>query len=76
MPELKEWQNMEIILKQHPARWMLWEAQPTEEITARLKNVGVIPIVLYPLANRPSQGDFLSVMRDNIARLGVIDENN
>ncbi len=74
MPELSEWQNMEILLQQHPATWMLWEAQPTDEIIARLAQLGLRSIVFYPLERRPAHGDFLSVMRDNIGRLSAIVE--
>ena len=69
IPELGEWQNMEVILKQYPAKWMLWEAPPLNETTESLLKMGVKPVVFYTLSNRPLNGDFMSIMNENIKRL-------
>ena len=61
------------MLREHPATWMLWEAEPRGESVERLRALGVESVVFDPLANRPPAGDFLTVMRENVARLvGVL----
>ncbi len=75
MPPDSEWQSLEALLAEHPARWMLWEARPTAEITEHLIQSGVQVAVFDPCANRPPQGDFLSVMSDNIANLKPVFES-
>jgi zinc transport system substrate-binding protein len=44
---------------------MLWEAEPTPATREKLEQRGVGAIVFDPCANRPREGDYLSVMRAN-----------
>ncbi len=69
MPSEAEWRRFEGVLKKHRARTMLWEAEPLRDIAARLAGYGIRPVVFDPCANAPSEGDYLSVMRANAARL-------
>ncbi len=69
MPAPGEWRRLERLLKRRPARLMLWEAEPLEEVRNRLAGYGVVVVVFDACANRPAQGDFLTVMRENLARL-------
>lgn len=69
MPAEAEWRRLEGILKNHRARSMLWEADPSGEIAARLASYGVTPVVFDPCANTPREGEYVSVMRANAARL-------
>jgi len=48
---------------------MLWEAPPLAATEARLRERGVTTVVFDPAGQSPSEGDFLSVMRANVARL-------
>ena len=48
---------------------MIWEKAPLTETTARLKQMGIDTIVFDPCANVPEQGDFLSVMKNNLSEL-------
>jgi len=66
MPSESEWQALAELRDGHPATWMLWEAEPTPEIRARLQRFGVQSVVFDPCGNRPETGDFLSMMRDNL----------
>jgi zinc transport system substrate-binding protein len=68
-PSAEEWGRLRSMLKQHPARWMLWEDEPIPATLARLQALGVSPLVFSPGANRPAQGDFMGLMRQNIAEL-------
>lgn len=69
MPPAEEWAGLAKTLAAHPAKWMLWEAQPSAEIAAKLKAAGLGSLVFDPCANRPGEGDFLSVMRANVENL-------
>lgn len=69
MPNEALWTEMTGILKQNQFKWMIWEGQPTVQTTERLQSLGVASIVFDPAANRPEQGDFLSVMKNNIDNL-------
>lgn len=68
-PTITQWQELERLLEQHPATCMLWEGEPFPETVERLKALSVNSIIFSPSANRPSDGDFLTVMRTNLAGL-------
>ena len=69
MPAPEEWEVLSKILATHPAKWMIWEAQPSDAIVAKLKELGVGSLVFDPCANRPESGDFLDVMGKNLGNL-------
>jgi len=69
VPGEVQWTGLERILKEHPARWMIWESEPHPQSVKRLRGMGVESIVFNPAANRPEAGDFLSVMRQNVTHL-------
>jgi zinc transport system substrate-binding protein len=54
--------------KTHPAALMLWEAEPLPGTRRSLEDRGIQVVVFDPAANRPSEGDFLDVMRENVQR--------
>lgn len=64
--QLMELQN---ILKDHPAKWMIWEGEPVKESVERLKIMGIKSLVFDPCGNVPDNGDFLQVMRQNVENL-------
>jgi zinc transport system substrate-binding protein len=61
-----EWQNIRDLSKQHRAKWMLWESEPSHENQARLHKLGIQSVVFDHCSNRPFAGDFLSVMLSNV----------
>jgi zinc transport system substrate-binding protein len=69
MPDDEQWQALEAILTKHPAKWMIWEGEPMSESVDKLQTMGVKSLVFDPCGNTPEQGDFLSVMQQNIANL-------
>ena len=71
-PTADQWQELEGILADHPAGWMIWEAEPSAATVAHLEELGVESLVYAPSGNRPSSGDLLAVMRDNVSALGTI----
>jgi zinc transport system substrate-binding protein len=57
------------ILRDHPAKWMIWEGEPNPASVARLRAMGMNSLVFDPCGNVPEEGDFLSVMRQNVQNL-------
>jgi zinc transport system substrate-binding protein len=72
LPNEGQWNALEGILEDHPARWMLWEGEPGQATATRLRALGIDSLVLDPCANRPAKGDFLTVMTDNASKLDRI----
>lgn len=72
IPDEAAIRDLRALLTKHPAKWMIWEASPAGESIAKLKNLGIGSVVFDPCANRPEQGDWLSVMRQNVANLKTI----
>ncbi len=70
-PSPKQWSELGSILKQHPAKWMIWEGKPNPKSVKRLKSMGVDSLVFNPTGNSPEKGDYLSVMRQNVENLRV-----
>ncbi|MHC4163449.1 MAG: metal ABC transporter substrate-binding protein [Planctomycetota bacterium] len=70
-PGADGWAELRAILKEHPARWMLWEGEPLAETARRLEELGVKSVVFDPCGNTPGEGDFLTVMNQNVAALAA-----
>ena len=69
MPDDEQWAQLETLLETHAAAWMLWEGDPLPESVDRLAALGVRSVVFDPCGNTPEQGNFLSVMQQNLTRL-------
>jgi len=69
VPGNQQWAELERMLGEHRATWMIWEGTPARQSVERLRALGVGSVVFNPCANRPATGDFLSVMRDNAGNL-------
>ena len=71
-PSTSQWQEFETLLESHPAKWMIWEAEPHRDSVARLSQLGVGSITFEPCGNIPSQGDYLKMMLRNAEALKVL----
>ncbi len=69
LPGDEQWRALKAILKQHPAKWMIWEGEPVKVSTDRLKTHGIDSLVFDPCGNVPDQGDFMTVMQRNVEDL-------
>ncbi len=72
MPSDAMWQELTTLLRSHPAKWMIWEGEPSPGITAKLTALGIQSIVFDPCASTPDGGDFPSVMKLNMAALKAV----
>jgi len=68
-PSFQQWQNLERMLIDHPAKWMVWEGEALPAVVEKLKEIGVSIFVYDPCGNVPEKGDFLSVMQNNVINL-------
>ncbi len=69
MPGNDQWSELVVLLQDHPAKWMIWEGEPVRVTVEKLKSIGVASLVFDPCGNVPDQGNFLSVMRENVRNL-------
>lgn len=69
VPTEAQIEDLKKILAAHPAKLMIWEGEPAKESVEKLKALGLDSVVFSPCANSPATGDFLSVMRDNVAAM-------
>lgn len=70
-PGEQQWRELQTMIEEHQARWMLWEGPPRPESIDRLKEMGINSLVFSPCFNRPEQGNFLTVMQHNIDNLAI-----
>ena len=40
VPNARQWAELENIIKEHPAKWMIWEGDPHPDLIARLESLG------------------------------------
>lgn len=71
LPNRQQWVALQALLKDHPAKWMIWEAEPNPQSVAGLKTLGVNSLVLDPIGNVSAKGDFLNVMRQNLKNFSL-----
>ena len=69
IPTTEQMVELHTILKDHPAKWMIWEGEPINESVERLKAIGLQSVVFDPGGNAPDQGDFMSMMQQNVQNL-------
>jgi len=68
-PDADDWAELDELLADFPADAFLWEAEPTSEAAQGLAERGLTGVVFETGANRPADGDFLSLMRANLDEL-------
>ena len=70
-PTTSSWIDMQQMLAGHPAAIMIWEDEPLPVTAQRLSDAGIAAIPFHTVANKPDQGDYLSVMRANMKRIAA-----
>ena len=70
-PTTSAWIELQQILAEHPAKFMLWEEQPLSSTVERLARSGLKVLVFYTAANRPAEGDYLTVMDSNTESIAL-----
>jgi zinc transport system substrate-binding protein len=67
IPDDKMWSELKEMCASHPARWMIWEGDPLAETVRELEERGIRSLVYAPCGNAPGEGDFLTMMRQNVS---------
>ena len=72
VPAQSDVEDLNRLLAGHPAKWMVWEGRPDPKSVELLRELGVRSVVFDPAGNVPDQGDWLDVMRQNVANLEAV----
>ncbi len=64
-------EDLKQILVDHPAERMIWKGPPLTRTVQKLEGLGMKSTVFDPCGNVPQEGDYLSVMRQNVSNLGL-----
>jgi len=68
-PDLLE---LEHLLEEREARWMIWEGAPLAQTVTDIEAYGVKSLVFDPCGNTPDTGDYMTVMAANAEALETI----
>lgn len=66
IPEDHEWEEIFPLMSKSKPNLMLWENTPLERTQLKLNKYDIKSVVFNPCGNMPPNGDFLSVMKNNI----------
>jgi len=72
VPTATQMKELKVLLKEHPAKWMIWESEAVPEAVQMLAEIGMGSVVFNPCGNVPESGDFMTVMQANILNLAAI----
>ena len=67
-PSTPDWIDLQQRLASHPAKIIIWEDEPLPSTTQRLSKAGITSVAYHTAANRPAQGDFVTIMLRNAQR--------
>lgn len=56
------WEELDAVVADNPAQWLLWRGEPTEEARDGLGERGISIIALDIASHEPPEGDFLDAM--------------
>jgi len=69
VPNGTQWNTFDKLLETHEGYWMIWNTEPGEDTRKELRKRGVGNIVFDPCANKPAEGDYLTVMKENVKQM-------
>ncbi len=64
--------QLEHLLEEQEARWMIWEGAPLAQTVTDIEAYGVKSVVFDPCGNTPDTGDYMTVMAANAEALETI----
>ena len=68
-PGTRDWIDFGNLLRQHPAKLMIWEEAPLDPVRKKLVQMGIRVAVFSPVGNVPAKGDYFTVMEQNLLGL-------
>lgn len=69
VPSEKQMKELQAVLAQHPAKWMIWEGDPAKDSVQKVAALGLQSTVFAPCGNVPESGDWLGTMKRNVKAL-------
>jgi zinc transport system substrate-binding protein len=73
-PGTREWIDFGNLQRQHPAKLMIWEEAPLDSVREKLLEMGIEVVVFSPTGNTPGNGDYFTVMQQNLFELSSFRE--
>ena len=64
-PGIKDWIDFTNVLREHPAKLMIWEEAPLDTVREKLAQMDIHVVVFNPSGNVPEEGDYFMVMEKN-----------
>lgn len=71
-PGPAQWAALEDMIAATGAAVFIWEAEPATASRERMATLGLTDVVFPPLANRPAEGDFLTLMETSLQQLEAV----
>lgn len=71
-PGTRDWIDLGNLLREHPAKLVIWEGLPMDSVSDKLTQMGVRSVMFSPAGNQPDKGDYFVVMKDNLLRLTAV----
>lgn len=68
-PSEKQWENLNNLIKENESSIMLWEDEPMKQIMVELEQRNIKVVVFKPCGNKPIEGDFMTIMYDNLKNI-------
>jgi zinc transport system substrate-binding protein len=69
MPSPDEWKEVQNLLNEYPAKWIIWKKEPIKESTKKLDAMGIRNLIFHPCGNATEGDDFVSMMYQNLDHL-------
>jgi zinc transport system substrate-binding protein len=73
-PGTRDWIDFGNLLRQHPAKLMIWEDSPLDPVREKLEQMGIRVVVFSPAGNVPANGNYFTVMEQNLLGLTALTE--
>ena len=68
-PSETQWQELSDVIAETQSNTFIWEAEPNAQALDRMSALGLTNVIFPPFANRPAEGDFLTVMQANLQNI-------
>ncbi|MCA1775322.1 MAG: metal ABC transporter substrate-binding protein [Loktanella sp.] len=68
-PTEDQWAALDAMVVETGAKAFVWEAEPSEAALSRIGELGLVSVVMPPLANKPDEGDFMDHMNASLDRI-------
>lgn len=68
-PGTRDWIDLANLLREHPAKLMIWEGTPLDSAREKLAQMGVDSVIFSPAGNLKGVTDYFEMMDNNLGRI-------